>query len=61
MKLQTLQNIQIFLKRVPVTGEESIAWCQASAEVADEIAAQTSPPPSAIDKSVKNTLAGAKK
>ena len=59
MKLQTLQNIQVFLKRVPVTGEESIAWCQASAEVADEIAAQTTPP--AIDKSIKNTLAGAKK
>lgn len=58
MKLQTLQNIQVFLKRVPVTGEESIAWCQASAEVSEEIAKLTAPP---VDKAVKNALAGAKK
>lgn len=59
MQLQTLQNIQIFLKRVPVTGEEAIAWCQASAEVADAIAKQSAP--AAIDKSVKTALAGGKK
>ena len=39
MTIQALRNIQAFMKRVPVTGEESIAWCQAWAELEAEMEA----------------------
>lgn len=29
MQEQIVKNILIFLERVPVTGKESVAWCEA--------------------------------
>jgi hypothetical protein len=45
MTLQDLKNIQAFLARVPLTGPESIAWCQAQAAVQAEIGRLSAPPP----------------
>lgn len=43
MTLQDLQNIQVFLKRVPMTGEEAIGWCQAWAAVQAEVVTVSKP------------------
>jgi hypothetical protein len=45
MTLQDLKNIQVFLARVPLSGAEAVAWCQAQSAVQSEIARLTAPPP----------------
>jgi hypothetical protein len=40
----TLQNLIIFMNRVPVTGQEAFAWAETFATVNEELAALNAPP-----------------
>lgn len=43
MTVEELRNMQAFMKRVPVTGEESIAWCHVYSALQTELTRLTTP------------------
>lgn len=44
MKTEDLKNLLIFMKRVPVTGEEALAWAQSYLALQAAYEAATAPP-----------------
>lgn len=47
---EIFQNLIAFMERVPVTGKEAVAWCQAYAFLQNQLTAPTEP----VDESTKS-------
>jgi hypothetical protein len=50
MNTQILQQLLVFLERVPVTGLESVTWCTVYAAVKGELEKPSAPPAEAKEK-----------